>query len=222
MRRGTAPGSNIVVECVRGASHPGCMSRAFVPRLAHEGDVADLERLIPVSVRGLQAAFYTPSQIEAALGSAFAVDRQLIRDGTYFVVEDAGRIVGCGGWSRRRALCGGDHGRCGDDPPLDPASEPARIRAFFVHPDRARRGIGRAILESSEQAIVQAGFRGIVLMATLAGEPLYAAGGYVAVERCEIPLVSDVSLPVVRMAKNLVPRPVRSCPHAPSATTFES
>ncbi|MGE3310720.1 MAG: GNAT family N-acetyltransferase [Limisphaerales bacterium] len=178
------------------------MSAAYPIRLAREQDEPELEVLIPASVRGLQSAFYTPAQIEAALGTAFAVDRQLIRDGTYFVVEHAGRIIASGGWSRRRALCGGDHGRSGEDPALDPATEPARIRAFFVHPDWARRGIGRAILHACEGAILQAGFQQAVLVATLAGEPLYSACGYVAVERYELPLPSGVPLPVVRMTKN--------------------
>lgn len=176
---------------------------AFSLRLAREADVAELEILISASVRGLQSPFYAPHQIEAALGTVFAVDRQLIRDGTYFVVEDTGRIVGCGGWSRRRGLYGGDHGRFADDPVLDPTTEPARIRAFFVAPDWARRGIGREILYASEGAIVRAGFRKVVLVATLAGEPLYAACGYVAVERHEIPLPSGIGLPVVRMTKDL-------------------
>jgi len=180
------------------------MSSDFSLRLACATDVPDLEILIPASVRGLQSAYYAPHQIEAALGTTFAVDRQLIRDGTYFIVENAGRIVGCGGWSRRRALCGGDHGRTGEDPALDPAIEPARIRAFFVSPDWARRGIGRRILAACEEAMIQAGFRKAILVATLAGEPLYAACDYVAVERYEIPLPAGIMLPVVRMTKDLM------------------
>jgi GNAT superfamily N-acetyltransferase len=180
------------------------MNLAFSLRLAREADVAELEILISASVRGLQPAYYSPHQIEAALGTAFAVDRQLIRDGTYFVVQHTGRIVGCGGWSRRRALYGGDHGRCGENPALDPTFEPARIRAFFVHPAWARRGIGRAILHACEAAIVQGGFRRVILMATLAGEPLYAACEYVAVDRAEIRLPCGIMLPVVQMTKDLV------------------
>src|SRR3954463_16099679 len=123
------------------------------------GDVPVLEVLIPLSVRILQAQFYSSSQMEAALGPVFGVDRQLISDGTYFVVERSGEIVGCGGWSHRRAVFGGDRGRKGEDAELDPRREAARIRAFFVHPDWARRGIGRAILAMCESELCAAGFR---------------------------------------------------------------
>ena len=141
------------------------------------------------------------AQMEAALGPVFGVDRQLIGDGTYFVVEHSGQLVGCGGWSRRRAVFGGDRGRLEEDAALDPACDPARIRAFFVHPGWARRGIGRAILSACESAICAAGFRAAVLVATLAGEPLYASFGYGVVERYEVPLADDLTLPVVRMTK---------------------
>jgi GNAT superfamily N-acetyltransferase len=170
-------------------------------RLARETDILALERLIPLSVRGLQAASYSPAQMEAALGPVFGVDRQLIRDGTYFVVEERGEVIGCGGWSRRRAVFGGDRERVGEDAALDPAHDAARIRAFFVHPGWARRGIGRLILTQCEEAIRAAGFREAVLVATLAGEPLYAAGGYAVIERYEVPLSPGLTLPVVRMGK---------------------
>jgi GNAT superfamily N-acetyltransferase len=127
----------------------------------------------------------------------------LIKDGTYFVAERAGEIVGCGGWSRRRAVYGGDRARSREDDALDPAHDPARIRAFFVHPDWARRGIGRAILDACESTLVAAGFREAVMVATLAGEPLYAAHGYAVVERYEAPLAGGLTLPVVRMSKQL-------------------
>lgn len=172
------------------------------PRVARDGDVPALAELIPLSSRSLQAPFYSAEQIEAALGPIFAVDRQLIRDGTYFVVEHNGAIVGCGGWSKRKSLYGGDSGRMAEDTLLDPQRDAARIRAFFVHPDWARRGIGKAILNSCEGAIVGAQFRKADLVATLAGEPLYAAFGYNAVERYEIPLATDLKLPVVRMTKS--------------------
>ena len=142
--------------------------------------------------------------MDAALGSVFGVDRELIRDGTYFVVENAGALIGCGGWSRRRSLFGGDAGRAaGESALLDPARDPARIRAFFVHPEWARRGIGRQILSACEQAIAQARFRSIELVATLAGEPLYAAFSFTAVERYDIALPDGLELPVVRMVKVL-------------------
>ena len=158
----------------------------FTLRLARESDIPALERLIPLSVRGLQATTYSPAQMEAALGPVFGVDRQLIRDGTYFVVENGEEIVGCGGWSRRKAVFGGDRERQGEDAELDPAHDPARIRAFFVHPDFARRGLGRLLLMHCEEAIRSAGFRETVMVATLAGEPLYAAFGYAVVERYEV------------------------------------
>ena len=176
-------------------------------RLARAEDVTALERLIPISVRALQAPYYSSAQMEAALGPIFGVDRQLIKDGTYFVAEQDRQIVGCGGWSRRKALFGGDRGRAGEDIALDPQCDPARIRAFFVHPTLARRGIGRSILVACEQAILAAHFRTVDLVATLAGEPLYAAYGYAAVERYEIALAGGLSLPVVRMSK-LLKRPV--------------
>jgi len=140
--------------------------------------------------------------MEAALGSVFGVDRQLIRDGTYFVVEHEGRIVGCGGWSKRKSLYGSDNNRAEPDPELDPTHDAARVRAFFVHPQWARRGIGRSIMSACERAIVQAGFRKVDIVATLAGEPLYAAFGYTVVERYDITMRDGLRLPVVRMTRN--------------------
>jgi GNAT superfamily N-acetyltransferase len=173
-------------------------------RIAQESDIPALAALIPTSVRALQAAYYSPAQMDAALGTVFAVDRQLIHDGTYFVVEDGDVIAGCGGWSRRRSLFGGDAGRTGaDSDALDPAHDAARIRAFFVHPDWARRGIGRQIMRACESAIGGARFRSIELVATLAGEPLYAAFDYRPVERYNIPLAGGLLLPAVRMVKEL-------------------
>jgi GNAT superfamily N-acetyltransferase len=177
------------------------MNEAFSIRLAIASDIPALESLIPLSVRALHAPYYTPAQMEAALGPVFGVDRTLINDGTYFSVEHSGRIVGCGGWSRRRAVFGGDRERAGEDASLDPVSDPARIRAFFVHPGWARRGIGRAILEACEAALRTAGFREAVLVATLAGEPFYAAFGYAVEERYDVPLANGLTLPVVRMTK---------------------
>lgn len=177
--------------------------KAWHPRLAREDDIAALEALIPVSVRALQAPYYSAAQMEAALGTVFGVDRQLIRDGTYFVTERDGAIVGCGGWSRRKSLYGGDHGRTGEDVLLDPARDAARVRAFFVHPSCARLGIGRRIMVACERAIVAAGFRRVEIVATLAGEPLYASFDYRVVERYSISLIGAADLPVVRMAKNV-------------------
>lgn len=181
------------------------MDEAFSIRLARAEDIPTLEVLIPLSVRALQAPFYSSAQMEAALGPVFGVDRQLIDDGTFFVVEHSGHVVGCGGWSRRRAVFGGDRLRSGEDAALDPAHDAARIRAFFVHPDWARRGIGRGILSACESAICTAGFCDAVLVATLAGEPLYASFGYAVAERYEVHLSDSLTLPVVRMIKGFNP-----------------
>src|SRR6185437_2863845 len=177
----------------------------WTPRLAQEEDVPALEQLIPLSVRALQSAYYSAAQMEAALGPVFGVDRQLIQDDTYFVVEHDRQIIGCGGWSKRRSLFGSDHGRVEPDAELDPEHDSARIRAFFVHPAWARQGIGRCLLIACEQAIREARFRTIDLVATLAGEPLYAAFGYTEVQRYEVPMSGGLSLPVVRMTKSLQP-----------------
>lgn len=178
-------------------------TRPWTLRQATGRDVTAIEALIPLSVRGLQAAYYSPAQIEAALGPVFAVDRQLIQDGTYYVAEAGGELVGCGGWSRRRSLYGGEGSRDVEDALLDPIREAARIRAFFVHPRWALRGIGRSLLDACERAAGRAGFRVLDLVATLAGEPLYSRSGYTIVERYDIPLPGGLSLPVVRMSRKL-------------------
>ncbi len=171
-------------------------------RLAEERDIPALEALIACSARALQVGTYTPAQIEAALGSVFAVDTQLIADRTYYVALRGDAIAGCGGWSRRKTLFGG-HGAASarDDSALDPSRDPARIRAFFVHPKHARQGIGRLLLAASERAAIEAGFRRLELVATLAGEPLYLACGFSAVERYHLTLHDGSSLPAVRMVK---------------------
>lgn len=173
----------------------------FTLRLAELRDIPALEKLIPRSARVLQASYYTPAQIEGALGTVFGVDTQLIRDGTYFVAEAENKIIGCGGWSRRKTLFGSDAGKSAADSLLDPATEPARIRAFFVDPRWARRGIGRQIMELSEEAAQRAGFRQIDIVATLAGEPLYLRFGYHEVERFDIPLPNGERLGAVRLSK---------------------
>jgi GNAT superfamily N-acetyltransferase len=173
-------------------------------RLAYDADIPELEILIGRSVRELQSASYSGAQMDGALGSVFGVDRQLIRDKTYFVAEHDGAIIACGGWSKRQSLFGSDAARATEDALLDPLQEAARIRAFFVHPEHARRGLGRAILVACEEAIRAARFRSIELVATLSGVPFYLAFDYEAGERCEVPLVNGLSLPVVRMSKNLV------------------
>jgi GNAT superfamily N-acetyltransferase len=172
------------------------------PRLASEDDIPALEALIPISVRALQAHHYSLAQMEAALGTAFGVDRQLIRDRTYFVVERDRQIVGCGGWSKRNSLFGGDGGRSGEDRLLNPKCDSARLRAFFVHPEWARHGIARGILAACESALQAAGFHSAELVATLAGEPFYAAFNYSSAERYEIPVSAELTLPVVHMTKH--------------------
>ncbi|HYP28573.1 MAG TPA: GNAT family N-acetyltransferase [Blastocatellia bacterium] len=175
-------------------------------RKATRDDIPLLERLIPESARGLSASYYTPQQIESAIVHVFGVDTQLISDGTYFVAEDEGRIVGCGGWSKRRTLYGGDQMKAADDPLLDARTEPARIRAFFVDPGWARRGAGRLLLEACEKAAREAGFGALELVATLPGEPLYKALGYEVSERFDIALPGEVVLPLARMMKIIPPR----------------
>jgi N-acetylglutamate synthase-like GNAT family acetyltransferase len=178
-------------------------SESWQTRLAREEDIPVLEKLIEASVRQLLPEHYSAEVLEASLGPAFGVDRQLIRDGTYFVIEDHGTIVSCGGWSRRETLYGGDHHRSPDQPLLDPKRDSARIRAFFVHPGWVRRGLGRAMLAASEAAARAAGFQRVVLVGTLAGEKLYAAHGYTVEERYDAKLGEGLLLPVVRMSKAL-------------------
>ena len=172
-------------------------------RLATRDDIPALRELIPASVRSLSAGYNTPAQIESALTYVFGVDTQLIDDGTYVVAEAEGQIVGAGGWSKRKTLYGGDQWKSEADPLLDPTHEAARIRAFYVHPDWARRGIGRRIIQACEDAARQAGFSRMELGSTLPGEPLYAAMGYKATERSAIPLPDGESLPLVMMYKVL-------------------
>ncbi len=178
------------------------MDANWALRPARVEDIAALESLIPLSVRALQAAHYSPAQIEAALGPVFGVDRQLISDGTYFVTKYESQIIGSGGWSRRQAMFGGD---CDRSALLDPKCDAARIRAFFVHPQWARRGVGRSILMACEAAIRKAGFQSAELVATLTGEPLYASFDYIVTERYDVLLTSGPALPVVRMAKHFNP-----------------
>ena len=170
-------------------------------RLARQEDVLAIKMLIPISARMLQSRHYSEAQIEGAIGSVFGVDRQLIADGTYFVAEHEGEIVGCGGWSKRKTLFGGDAMKTGTDIELNPKRNSARIRAFFVHPEWARCGIGREIVQHCEQAIQLAGFRSVELVATLTGAPFYAACNYSQIENFEVSLRNGLKLPVVRMVK---------------------
>ena len=179
-------------------------------RKATAADAPRLREVIDASVRGLQAEDYSPAQMEGALKSVYGVDSQLIADGTYLVAEilDSNQdsetnpeIVGCGGWSKRKTLYGGDQFAAREDSLLDPACDAARIRAFFVHPLWARRGIGSRILEACENAARGAGFTRLEMGATLSGVAFYQAKGYAALENLEAPLGNGEALAIVRMAK---------------------
>lgn len=173
-------------------------------RLATDDDVPALEALIQSSVRSLSRGYYSPGQIESALQYVFGPDTRLIADGTYYVITSpTGEIAAAGGWSRRRTLYGGDQMKGAEDPLLEPAVEPARIRAFFVDPRWARRGLGRRLFERCSREASAAGFTGLELMATLPGEPLYRALGFVEAERLVAPMPDGEALPVVRMTRPL-------------------
>lgn len=176
---------------------------SFALRKATLEDRASIEVLIADSARGLSRGDYTSEQIEAALGAAFGVDSELIRDGTYFVAEAGGQIVGCGGWSRRATLFGSDAQPGRRSELLDPARDAARIRAFFVHPEWARRGIGRAILERCEEEARSHGFRSAELLATLPGYVFYKTLGYAGEERVEHRLRDGIAINFIPMRKSL-------------------
>jgi len=177
--------------------------RPIAVRAATMADVPALQSLIETSVRALSAPFYSQVQIEASIREVFGVDTQLIADGTYYVIDSSSGPTACGGWSHRRTLYGGDQMKDVVDPELDPTVDAARIRAFFVHPDFARRGLARALYAECAGAARAAGFRRIELMATLPGEPLYLALGFSPSERVSLPLGKGVELPLVRMARAL-------------------
>ena len=167
-------------------------------------DVPALQQLIQESVKALGAEHYSEQQIASALTHVFGVDSQLIEDGTYFVAQVDGKLVGSGGWSKRKTLFGGDQAKSDStDPLLDPHTEAARIRAFYIHPRWSRRGIGTRILESCEAAARQAGFSRVELVATLPGEPLYLARGYEKAEAMQIETPDGEALPAFRMTKRL-------------------
>jgi GNAT superfamily N-acetyltransferase len=188
-------------------SGPGSAAEdEFVLRVAVEDDVPALHGLIERSVRGLQANDYTPAQIEGALGHALGLDTQLIADGTYFVAaprDEPSVLAGCGGWSRRRTLFGSDHGPHRGADFLDPAVDAAKIRAIFVDPAWARRGLGSLILRHCEEAARAAGFLDLEMGSTLTGVPLYTLKGYRETGRVDVPLPNGEVLQVVRMRKRL-------------------
>ena len=170
-------------------------------RPATLSDIPALQTLIDASARALSAGYYTDAQIEAAATHVFGVDSQLIRDGTYYVIEAVGQPIAAGGWSARRTLYGGDQMKDGEDPRLDPATEAARIRAFFVHPAWTRRGLARRSYDTCSDAAWRAGFRRFELMSTRPGEPLYLALGFVAVEPVVRRLPGDVDVEFTRMSR---------------------
>jgi len=168
-------------------------------------DIPRLQSLISESARGLSGAFYSNEQIEACIEHVFGVDTQLILDGTYYVVETDAELVAAGGWSARKTLYGGDQMKTGSDAPLNPQTEPARIRAFFVHPGFARRGLARRLYQTCSDAAWARGFREFELMATLPGEPVYGALGFAAVERRLVGLGGGIDVPFVRMRRLIDP-----------------
>lgn len=167
-------------------------------------DRAALEALIARSARELSAGDYTPQQVEGALRGAFGVDTQLIVDGTYFVIESAGQIVGCGGWSYRRTLFGSDTRAERDASELDPAVDAAKIRAFFIDPSHARRGLGTLLLNKCESEAAARGFSRAEMMATLPGRKLYAARGYSPVGQVSYAVAPGVDIDFIPMHKALV------------------
>jgi len=182
--------------------------QGFTLRRATREDVPALRELIAWSVRVLQRSDYSAEQLEAALGTVYGVDTQLIVDGSYYVLETTGEskgkfIVACGGWSKRKTLFGSDHGPNRDSSLLDPARDAAKIRAFFVHPDWVRRGLATRILRACEEAAYTQGFRRFEMGATLTGVPMYAACGYSKDETLETPLGKGLALTVVRMSKSV-------------------
>lgn len=172
-------------------------------RPATDRDLPALRELIPLAVRALSAEFYTPEQIESGVRHAFGVDTQLVADGTFFVAELEGQIAGCGGWSWRAKIFGGDQVSVEGGAALDPATDPARIRAFFVHPAFARRGVGSAILRACARAAADAGFRRLELLGTLPGERLYRAFSFELIEYADWTLPDGVVVRWVRMAREL-------------------
>ena len=180
-------------------------SMTFTVRKATAGDIPEIERVMRESIVGISNRSYDEKAVRSSLRYVAHLDRDLVGDGTYFVAEMDGSIVGCGGWSRRAKLYSGGAAKGDEARFLDPATEAARIRAMFVVPAAERRGIGREILRLSECAARDAGFRKLELMAMLSGEAMYLALGYTAVENVDSHLPDGTSFPLTRMEKSLVP-----------------
>jgi GNAT superfamily N-acetyltransferase len=172
-------------------------------RQATMDERAAIKQLIAESARHLSRQHYDDTQIEGAIATVFGVDTDLIEDGTYLVAEESGTLVGCGGWSRRKTLFGGDQYSSRDKSYLDPVSEPAKIRAFFIHPDHARKGIARAILTRCEEEARAHGFKALELMATLPGIEFYKSCGFSEQGNFDLDLTDGVKLELVPMRKDL-------------------
>ncbi len=175
---------------------------ALTLRLARPDDIGALRPLMDAAIGELLRPYLPPDAVAGSF-EIMGIDTQLIADGTYFAVEDAGVIVGCGGWSRRATLFGGDHSIGRDAALLDPAADAARVRAMYTRPDHVRRGVGRMVLDACEAAAANDGFRRAELAATLAGEPLYRACGYDEIERFFARTSNGVGVPLIRMGKAL-------------------
>jgi N-acetylglutamate synthase-like GNAT family acetyltransferase len=175
----------------------------YIIRKALLDDCESIQKLIAESARGLSREDYSDSQIEGAIATVFGVDTTLIHDGTYFVAEAEGKLIGCGGWSKRKTLFGGDQFVSRDSGTLDPQTEPAKIRAFFIHPEWSRKGIARAILSRCESEASACGFRSLELMATLPGVKFYEACGYAAVARDDLEMKDGITLGLVQMRKSI-------------------
>ena len=175
----------------------------FTHRVATMDDLDALREVMRRSIEKLQDGFLTPEQVRVS-HSVMGLDTQLIKEGTYFVIEKDGRIAGCGGWSWRSTLYGGDESMVSREPEaLDPATDAARVRAMYTDPDFARQGVGRIVMRLCEEAAMKAGFRRATMMATMAGVPLYEACGYVQVEPVLSAPVDGIRVPLVRMEKPL-------------------
>ncbi|WP_426104914.1 GNAT family N-acetyltransferase [Massilia sp. TSP1-1-2] len=175
----------------------------YTLRLAQEAEKTELNALIRASGVGLSVGFYTDEQAAAITRDVFGVDSALVADGTYHVVEDNGVLVACGGWSARATDFGGDQAKSGNDRALDPATEPARIRAFFVDPRMARRGLGTMLLQHCTSAAAKAGFKALELVSTMPGVPLYARHGFVPTEHITLALSGGVTVALTRMRKEM-------------------
>ena len=176
------------------------MSQTLTIRSAVSGDIPALKAVMDRAIKELLPAFLPPAEVLASQ-EVMGLDTQLIEDGTYYVVEAGGAIAGCGGWSRRATLFGGDHSAGRDAALVDPATDPARVRAMYTSPDFTRRGVGRLILATCEAKAKAEGFSRCEMAATMAGEPLYAACGYQRIEPFEAQTSNGVKVPLVRMGK---------------------